>query len=55
MFTIFLSMGLKSGCLEAYQQYLSLAPDGSHAAEVKDLLNNLGQPITSTFKAGKPH
>jgi tetratricopeptide (TPR) repeat protein len=44
---------LPPGCLEAYQEYLELAPDGSHAAEVKDLLNNLGQPVKNSFKAGK--
>ena len=44
---------LPPGCLESYQEYLELAPDGSHAAEVKDLLNNLGQPVKNSFKAGK--
>ena len=46
---------LPPGCLEAYQEYLDLAPDGPHSAEVKDLLANLGQPIKNSFKAGKPH
>ena len=41
------------GCVEAYQEYLELAPDGPHAAEVKDLLTNLGQPIKNSYKAGK--
>ncbi|ADW67902.1 tetratricopeptide repeat protein [Granulicella tundricola] len=44
---------LPPGCLEAYQQYLDLAPDGAHAAEVKDLLTNLGQPVKNSYKAGK--
>ena len=44
---------LPPGCLEAYQEYLELAPDGPHAQEVKDLLANLGQPIKNSFKAGK--
>jgi tetratricopeptide (TPR) repeat protein len=44
---------LPPGCLEAYQEYLELAPDGPHAAEVKDLLGNLGQPVKNSFKAGK--
>jgi tetratricopeptide (TPR) repeat protein len=44
---------LPAGCLEAYQEYLELAPDGSHAAEVKELLNGLGQPVKNTFKAGR--
>jgi tetratricopeptide (TPR) repeat protein len=46
---------LPPGCLESYQEYLELAPEGSHAAEVKDLLNNLGQPVKNSFKAAKPH
>ncbi len=40
------------GCVEAYQEYLELEPEGPHAAEVKDLLTNLGQPIKSSYKAG---
>ena len=39
------------GCVEAYQEYLELEPEGAHAAEVKDLLTNLGQPIKSSYKA----
>jgi tetratricopeptide (TPR) repeat protein len=46
---------LPPGCLEAYQEYLELAPDGAHAAEVKELLTGLGQPIKNSFKATKPH
>jgi len=42
---------LPPGCLEAYQEYLALAPDGPHAAEVKELLNGLGQPVVNSFKA----
>ncbi len=41
------------GCVEAYQQYLELDPTGAHATEVRDLLTNLGQPIKSSYKAGK--
>ncbi|MBB5342564.1 tetratricopeptide repeat protein [Tunturibacter empetritectus] len=41
------------GCVEAYQQYLELAPDGAHAADVKGILEGIGAPIKSTFKAGK--
>ena len=44
---------LPPGCLEAYQEYLELAPDGAHSAEVKELLNGLGQPVVNSFKAGK--
>jgi tetratricopeptide (TPR) repeat protein len=39
------------GCLEAYQTYLQLAPDGPHAADVKGILNDTGQTVESTFKA----
>ncbi len=41
------------GCIEAYQEYLELAPTGAHATEVKDLLTGLGQPVQNKFKAGK--
>jgi tetratricopeptide (TPR) repeat protein len=41
------------GCVEAYQQYLELAPDGSHAADVKGILEGIGAPVKSSFKSGK--
>jgi predicted Zn-dependent protease len=41
------------GCLEAYQKYLELAPDGPYAKEVADILTGFGQKINSTYKAGK--
>jgi hypothetical protein len=41
------------GCLEAYQKYLELAPEGPYAGEVKDILTGFGQKINSTYKAGK--
>ncbi len=44
---------LPPGCLEAYQAYLELAPDGPHAAEVKQLLDGLGQSQKNSYKAGK--
>ncbi len=44
---------LPPGCLEDYQEYLELDPNGKFAAEVKDLLANLGQPVKNSFKAGK--
>jgi tetratricopeptide (TPR) repeat protein len=44
---------LPPGCLEAYQEYLVLMPEGGHSAEIKDLLNNLGQPVKNSFRAGK--
>ena len=44
---------LPPGCLEAYQMYLELDPNGRHAQDVKELLANLGQTQKSTFKAKK--
>ncbi len=40
------------GCVEAYQTYLELAPDGPHAADVKGILQGIGASVTSSFKAG---
>ena len=41
------------GCVEAYQKYLELAPDGPHAADVKGVLEGIGEPVKSTYKAPK--
>jgi len=41
------------GCEDAYQKYLELAPDGPHAAEVKEILTGIGATVKSTYKAGK--
>jgi tetratricopeptide (TPR) repeat protein len=41
------------GCVEAYQKYLELAPDGAHAADVKAVLEGIGEQVKSTYKAGK--
>lgn len=41
------------GCVEAYQQYLELAPDGPHAADIKGILQGIGAPIKSSYKAGR--
>ncbi len=41
------------GCVEAYQKYLALAPTGSHADEVKAILEGIGAPVQSTYKAPK--
>ena len=41
------------GCVEAYQQYLELAPEGPHAQEVKDILTGIGAQVKSSYKAGK--
>ena len=44
---------LPPGCLEAYQKYLEVAPTGPHAADVKGLLDSLGQPQRQGYKATK--
>jgi len=41
------------GCVEAYQKYLELAPDGPHAADVKGILEGIGEQVKSSFKAPK--
>ena len=37
-----------AGCLEAYQKYLELDPNGIYAAEVKDILTGFNQKIDTT-------
>jgi len=44
---------LPEGCAEAYQKYLELAPDGPYAADAKGILEQAGQKVQSSFKAGK--
>jgi tetratricopeptide (TPR) repeat protein len=41
------------GCVEAYQEYLELAPEGPHAADVKGILEGIGAQVKSSYKAGK--
>ncbi len=41
------------GCVEAYQQYLELDPNGAHAEEVKQVLTGIGAQVKSTYKAGR--
>ncbi|GGA75508.1 hypothetical protein GCM10011507_28580 [Edaphobacter acidisoli] len=41
------------GCVEAYQKYLELAPDGPHAADVKGILQGIGATVESSYRAGK--
>jgi tetratricopeptide (TPR) repeat protein len=38
-------------CVAAYQKYLELAPTGPHAEEIKGILQGIGEPIKSTYKA----
>jgi len=39
------------GCMESYQKYLQLAPDGPYAAEVKGILAGFDQKIDTGYKA----
>jgi tetratricopeptide (TPR) repeat protein len=39
------------GCVEAYQKYLQLAPDGPYAGEVKQILASFNQTIDNGYKA----
>jgi tetratricopeptide (TPR) repeat protein len=41
------------GCVEAYQKYLQLAPDGSQAQAVKDVLAGMGEKIDTKYSARK--
>ena len=41
------------GCVDAYQTYLELAPEGPHAADVKGVLEGIGEQVKSSYKAGK--
>ena len=41
------------GCVDAYQKYLQLAPDGTHAEAVKEVLTSLGEKIDTSYKASK--
>ncbi|HEY4011390.1 MAG TPA: carboxypeptidase regulatory-like domain-containing protein [Acidobacteriaceae bacterium] len=41
------------GCVDAYQHYLALAPDGPHAPAVKEVLASLGEKIDTHYNARK--
>lgn len=41
------------GCVEAYNHYLELDPDGPHAKDVAEVLTGIGATVTSTYKAGR--
>jgi tetratricopeptide (TPR) repeat protein len=41
------------GCVDAYQHYLALVPEGGHSAEVKEILTGIGEKIESSYKAPK--
>ena len=40
-------------CTEAYQKYLALAPTGPYAIEVKGILDQAGEKVSSNYKAPK--
>ncbi len=44
---------LPPDCAAAYQKYLELSPDGPYAGEVKGILSQAGEKISSSYKAGK--
>ena len=41
------------GCVDAYQKYLELAPDGPQAAGVKETLTALGEKVQTHYTAAK--
>jgi tetratricopeptide (TPR) repeat protein len=41
------------GCVDAYQHYLALVPEGGHSAEVKEILTGIGEKVESNYKASK--
>ncbi len=41
------------GCLEAYQKYLELDPNGAYVKDVKDILASFGQKVVTSYKSGK--
>ncbi len=40
------------GCVDAYQTYLELTPEGPHAEDVKGVLTGIGEQVKSSYKAG---
>ncbi len=44
---------LPPGCAEAYEKYLELAPNGPFAADAKGILEQAGQKVSTSYKAGK--
>jgi tetratricopeptide (TPR) repeat protein len=44
---------LPPDCSAAYQKYLDLAPNGPYAEEVAGILQQAGEKISSSYKAGK--
>lgn len=44
---------LPQDCIDAYQKYMDLAPSGPFANEVAGILQQAGQKVSSSYKAGK--
>lgn len=44
---------LPQECMDAYQKYLELSPDGPYANDVKGILAQAGEKISSSYKAAK--
>ena len=44
---------LPQECVDAYQKYLELAPTGPFSGEVAGILQQAGQKVSSSYKAGK--
>lgn len=44
---------LPPGCADAYQKYLELEPTGQFAVEAKGILEQAGQTVKSSYKAGR--
>jgi hypothetical protein len=44
---------LPPDCTAAYQKYLELAPNGPYAQEVEGILQQAGEKVNSSYKAGK--
>jgi len=42
-----------AGCVEAYEKYLDLQPNGTHAAEIKQIVAAFDDKVISNYKAGK--
>lgn len=44
---------LPADCMAAYKKYLELAPDGPYANEVSGILQQAGEKISSSYRAGR--
>jgi tetratricopeptide (TPR) repeat protein len=46
-------MQAPAGCVEAYKKFLELAPNDPKVAQVNEVLQSLGEPIDTSYKAKK--